>query len=179
MTPPFTYRTLSRAEIELIWIIDRSEVIENIYYLREGSLVLQPEHFDVRGWPPGEAETYTPLLDACYDRGGVFSGVFAGARLIGVAVVDTKFIGPNRDLLQLKFLHVSRDYRRHGLGTRLFEQAKAVAAERGARGLYISATPSENTVNFYRRLGCRVIAEPDPELLALEPEDIHLECIFC
>ncbi|MCL4299704.1 MAG: GNAT family N-acetyltransferase [Anaerolineae bacterium] len=179
MAQSFTTRTLSRAEIELIWTIDRSEVIENIYYLQEGGLALQPEHYDVPGWPPGEAETYTPLLNACYDRGGVFSGVFAGARLIGVAVVDTRFIGPNRDLLQLKFLHVSRDYRRHGVGTYLFEQAKAAAAERRARGLYISATPSENTVNFYRRLGCRVIAEPDPELFALEPEDIHLECIFC
>jgi hypothetical protein len=27
-------------------------------------------------------------------------------------------------------------------------------------------------------LGCRVIAEPDPELFALEPEDIHLEYII-
>jgi hypothetical protein len=25
-------------------------------------------------------------------------------------------------------------------------------------------------------LGCRVTTHPDPELLALEPEDIHLEC---
>jgi hypothetical protein len=42
--------------------------------------------------------------------------------------------------------------------------------------MYISATPSENTVNFYMRLGCEIASEPDPELLAREPEDIHLEC---
>ncbi len=176
MKKPFIHRTLSRAEIELIWTIDRSEVIENVYYLQEGALVLQPEHYDMGGWPPGEAEKYTPLLYACYDRGGVFAGLFDGPRLIGVAVVDTQFIGSNHDLLQLKFLHVSRDYRQQGVGTRLFEQAKAIAAERGAKGLYISSTPSENTVNFYRRLGCRVMPEPDPELFALEPEDIHFEC---
>jgi N-acetylglutamate synthase-like GNAT family acetyltransferase len=62
------------------------------------------------------------------------------------------------------------------LGTHLFELAKATARERGAKRLYISATPSENTVNFYLRLGCAVAGEPDPELLELEPEDIHLEC---
>jgi hypothetical protein len=42
--------------------------------------------------------------------------------------------------------------------------------------MYISATPSEHTVDFYMRLGCRLAAEPDPELYAFEPEDIHLEC---
>jgi hypothetical protein len=63
------------------------------------------------------------------------------------------------------------------LGKRLFDLARAVARERGARQLYISATPSENTVNFYLRLGCQVAEEPDPELLALEPEDIHLVCL--
>jgi len=62
------------------------------------------------------------------------------------------------------------------LGTQLFERAKAAARERGARRLYISASPSENTVNFYLRLGCEVAAAPDPELFELEPEDIHLEC---
>ena len=63
-----------------------------------------------------------------------------------------------------------------GLGTQLYQAAHRVAAEFGATGLYVSATPSENTVDFYRRRGCRVTPDPDPELLAREPGDIHLEC---
>jgi predicted N-acetyltransferase YhbS len=78
--------------------------------------------------------------------------------------------------VQLTFLHVSRAYRDHGLGARLFAGARTIARARGARGLYVSATPSEHTIGFYLRMGCRVLAEPDPELFALEPEDIHLEC---
>ena len=35
---------LERNEIALIWQIDRREVIDNIYYLRDGKLVLEPEH---------------------------------------------------------------------------------------------------------------------------------------
>jgi hypothetical protein len=61
-------------------------------------------------------------------------------------------------------------------GRQLFAHAQAAAQERWARGLYISATPSTHTVGFYRSLGCRLIAEPDPELFALEPEDIHFVC---
>jgi hypothetical protein len=45
----------------------------------------------------------------------------------------------------------------------------------GARRLYISATPSENTVGFYTHLGCVITREVDPALFELEPEDIHLE----
>jgi hypothetical protein len=37
-----TERELRRDEIPLIWSIDRSEVVENIYHLEDGLLVLGP-----------------------------------------------------------------------------------------------------------------------------------------
>ena len=169
-------RKLSRTEIKEIWTIDRSEVIDAMYYLDNGDLVLRPVHYDVRGWPPGEAEKYTPSLEACYDQGGWFYGLFDDRRLIGAAVLESRFIGKNGDQLQLKFLHISRTYRNLGWGRELFDRAKSEANRRGAKSMYISATPSEHTIDFYLRLGCRVTPEPDPELFDLEPEDIHLEC---
>ena len=39
--------------------------------------------------------------------------------------------------------------------------------------MYVSATPSENTIHYYPRRGCVLAHQPDPELLALGPEDIH------
>jgi len=171
-----TARKLTRDEIPQIWAIDRREVIEKVYYLENGALVLRPEHYDMQGWPRGEPERYTPILCECFDRGGWFCGLFDEAVLIGVAILDNRFIGQNRDQLQLKFLHISRDYRKKGLGKRLFEIARAKAREWGARQMYISATPSENTVGFYLGLGAIVTEEPDSELLKLEPDDIHLEC---
>ena len=44
-------RLLQREEIPLIWQIDRREIVENIYHLREGRLVLEPDYFDIQGWP--------------------------------------------------------------------------------------------------------------------------------
>jgi len=169
-------RTLLREEIEHVWNIDRSEMIDNLYRFENGTLVLRPHKIDVPGWPPGQAEKTTPILLDCFDRGGWFYGAFEGGELVGVVVLDNKRIGKYKDQLQLKILHVSRSHRQKGLGTRLFELAKATAHRRGAKRLYISASPSENTINFYLRLGCAVAAEPDQELFDLEPEDIHLEC---
>ena len=165
---------LRREEIEQIWSIDRREVIDHVYYLRDGELVLEPEHYDMAGWPPGEQDHYQPILYDCFDRGGTFWGAFDDSRLVAAAVLESKFIGRQRDRLQLKFLHVGRPYRKAGLGRELFAIAVAKATELGARSLYISATPSENTVDFYRHLGCVLTSEVDPELYALEPEDIHL-----
>lgn len=168
-------RLLRRDEVPLVWAIDRTETIENVYYLVDGVLALRPEHYDMIGWPAGEEETYTPILLECFDRGGWFLGAFEGESLVGVSVLDT--IGRGRDgrLLQLEFLHVSRRHRGQGLGRRLFQETLSEARARHAAGLYISATPSENTIRFYTRLGCGVTETPDPELLAREPDDIHLE----
>lgn len=171
-------RLLRRDEVGTLWAIDRSEIIDAIYVLREGRLVLTPEHHDVRGWPPGEPEAYTPLLLACHDRGGAFFGAFDGAALAGAAVLDTLGRGSSRDLLQLMFLHVGSACRGRGLGAELFGLCLRAARARGAAGLYVSATESQATVDFYRRRGCTLAATPDPDLFALEPRDIHLEYRF-
>jgi predicted N-acetyltransferase YhbS len=171
-----TGRDLLREEITRVWDIDRSEVIHNIYYFEQGGLVLKPEYYNMTGWPPGEADLYTPILLKAFDRGAWFYGLFEDGRLIAVVILDNKFIGRHADLLQLKFLHVSSAYRGQGLGVRLFDLAKARALAQGAKGLYISATPSENTIDFYLQRGSVVTTDPDPELFELEPEDIHLEC---
>jgi len=171
-------RSLQREEIPLVWQIDRREIIHNIYNLRDGELILVPDYFDVQGWPPNEAEHYTPILTDCFDRGGTFWGAFEDGEIIGTAILESKFIGTKHDTLQLKFLHVSHKHRKQGLGKKLFQLTAEKAESLGAKKMYISATPSENTIDFYLRLCCTLATAIDPELFALEPEDIHLEYII-
>lgn len=170
-----TIRPFERDELPLLWSIDRAERIGGLYSLVGGELVLAPKQIDAKGWPPGEPERDGAILLDCFDRGGSFYGAFEGATLFGAVVLESRFIGRAKDLLQMKFLHVSAPRRGFGLGVALFDRAVARARELGARGLYVSATPSENTIRFYLRRGCRVTADVDPDLFALEPEDIHLE----
>ncbi|MBC8504472.1 MAG: GNAT family N-acetyltransferase [Anaerolineales bacterium] len=171
-------RQLIRDEIERIWEIDRREIIEGIYYFCDGELVLEEEYYHMGGWPPDESKIYTPILIESFDRGGIFFGAFDSDVLVGAAVLDNKFIGKKNNQLQLKFLHVSHSYRKQGLGVKLFEKAEEVARKFGANKLYVSATPSENTVNFYLRRGCEVTEDVNEELFTLEPEDIHFEYLI-
>lgn len=170
------YRLLERHEIPLLWTIERREVIERIYRFQNGQLILEDGYFDVQDWPPNEAEIYGPILVDCFERGGLFFGCFDDARLVGLSVLDTLWRGPQADLLQLEMMHVSNPYRGCGIGRALFRQAAEAAHQKGAKGLYISATPSEHTIGFYRSFGAEPTNQPDPELFAREPEDIHLVC---
>jgi predicted N-acetyltransferase YhbS len=167
-------RLLTRDEVELIWTIDRSEVHHHIYELRGGRLVRTPKYFEIPGWRPDAAEKETPVLLDCFDRGGTFLGVFDAGALIGMGVLESARVGHAGDQMQLAYLYVSRAYRGRGVGMQLFEAAVSFAREAGANALYVSATPTENTVDFYLNRGCVLAPEPDPRLLAAEPDDIHL-----
>ena len=99
---------------------------------------------------------------------------FDGDTLAGFAILGHDFRGPERDYLCLDLLHISRPYRRMGVATRLMEVIERLARERGARRLYISATPSGSAVNFYSSRGAHLAETPDPALHAMEPHDIPL-----
>ena len=167
-------RPLGETDLDRVWAIDRGEQIDGLYTVVQGRLQRGTRNIQVPGWPPGEREAYAPLLRACWQRGGWCRGLFAADRLVAAAFVDTVWRGRRQDQLQLEFLHVDRAHRGRGLGRHLFTGAAAAARARGAHQLYVSATPSLHTVDFYLAAGCRLAREPDPELFALEPADIHL-----
>ena len=169
-------RVLTRDEVEWLWAIDRRETHHHVYRVRAGRLVRVPNYFEIPGWHPRTVETETPKLYKLFDRGAVFLGAFDGDTIVGMAVVDSTRVGSRRDQVQLSHLYVSDQSRGLGFGTRLFEAALVVAREAEAKALYVSATPTEATVDFYLARGCILAPEPDPRLYAAEPDDIHLIC---
>ncbi len=72
-------------------------------------------------------------------------------------------------------LWVSQKYRGRGIGRTLAQMVVDKALESGAKTMYVSATPSENTVRFYKSIGFRLATPVDPGMFEREPEDIHLE----
>lgn len=56
----------------------------------------------------------------------------------------------------------------------LFEAVVSLAREAGAKALYVSSAAIANTFDFHFHRGCVLAPEPDPALLAAEPDDIHL-----
>jgi GNAT superfamily N-acetyltransferase len=168
------YRTIGPPEVNRLSEIDRSEVIDAIYYIREGRLVLEEEHWDLKGWPEGHDEELRLETLALLTRGGTAWGAFDGSQLVGISSLDSHFIGGDGATLNMALLHVSNVYRGRGIGTTLLEMARDRARDLGARRLYISAMPTERAVSFYMNRGSKLAEEVDPVLFKREPEDIHM-----
>ncbi|WP_244142245.1 GNAT family N-acetyltransferase [Pseudomonas gozinkensis] len=152
-------RALTKSDLPLLALIDRSELVEECYRVENGELILYPARFDMRGWPEGEAEENARVLEKCWRSGGWLHGLFDGETLVAAVVVDNRVIhNQGLNMRQLKFLHISRARRGQGLGGRLFALACEHGREVGAEALYVSATESRNTVEFYQRHGCRLLA---------------------
>ncbi len=172
----FRYSWLSTADLHHIGDIDRSEEVRVGYEMRDGSLRRIDVHWDVPPWhPDGEGDHTVPAKIAfCrdhMDRGAVSYGAFDGEKLAGIGVLLPEL---REGMAQLSFLHVSRPHRHVGIAAGLVAELFRVAGEHGAAAVYVSSAPTESAVGFYLRQGFLVADEPDPELLALEPEDIHM-----
>ena len=102
-------------------------------------------------------------------------GAFDGERIIGFATVSHRMFGVTARYVQLVCFQISEDYRRQGIGRRLFSMASEEARRLGADKLYISAHSSKESQAAYRGLGCTPAEEINKELAAAEPFDVQLE----
>ena len=180
METALEFRRLGRSELSRVGEIDRRERIDVLYDQHGAELVARHGNWNASAWDPdghGEhsVESQVHALEHYVDAGGIALGAFADDRLVGIGVV-VPHLRPT--IAQLAYLHVSAPSRATGIGTRLCEQLDEIARTAGDSEMVVSATPSENTVRFYRGRGFQPMAEPLAELFELEPEDVHMHKVL-
>lgn len=154
--------------------LDRSQNVTTAYRIHDGRLQAYPVDWHAPRWSQERVGGSVAALSAELDAGGTCFAIEADERLAGVAVLGNRPLGSNGSLLELVFLHVTNEQRGRGIGARLFTSAAERARTRGATGLYISATPSKPTVDFYIARGATLSDHPDEDRYTREPDDIHL-----
>lgn len=171
-------RSLQSSEIDLIWQqISRHELITQMYIQNQQHLELVDCFFDVQHWDSYHLENDPPKLKQLYEQGALFIGAFdAAEKLVGVSVVSNQIIADYPHAKLLHYFYVDADQQGKGIGAKLMQAAKESAKQLGANQLYISATPSRRTVDFYIKHDAQPLSAPDQQLWQLEPEDIHLLC---
>jgi GNAT superfamily N-acetyltransferase len=169
-------RQLRRSELTRLREIDRTEHIEALY-VQDGDRLIESEgSWDAPAWDGeghGEHSVGSKVreLNGYLDLGGIALGALVDGRMVGIGVVIPRL---RHDLAQLAFLHVSAPWRGKGVGLRLLERLDDLARNAGASEMVVSATPSRNTVTFYRNRGFVPMAHPLSVLAELEPDDIQM-----
>lgn len=170
-SPQYAVRPLGLEELGGVTSIDVTEDGDVVLEQHGRTLAARPEtwHRPTRSgetWARFEAAWRTFIPER-----GLALGAFDGERLVGIATLR-RAVRPGTD--QLEALFVDRGHRRRGVADALVRRVEALARDGGAYRLYVSATPSESAVGFYRSRGFEPTTEPIPELLELEPEDVHM-----
>lgn len=148
---------------------DRFQEVQNVWRMENGRLVLISQPF---------AETWSPEQRRNKAEEILSGRYITFCAFVGGAVVGEVMLMPELDenRLIIDSFHVSREFRRCGIGRRLVETVADYARGRGASALYASCCPAEETIVFYQAMGFRLSEHPIPSYVEDEPFDIQMEC---
>ncbi len=171
------YRELTLADMQpnLLKNFQRRQEVNLVWRNIGGKEQLVPEPF-VDDWTPQDRiDKVEKRLKPCLREGGAVFGAFYQGEIAGFASVKRQLFGSRSQYADLLQLHVSNQWRRKGIGKKLFLQCAARAREWGAGKLYISAHSAQESQAFYRALGCVAAEEVNAAHVAEEPFDCQME----
>ena len=145
-----TTRLMCLDEIDRLAELDRSERVVEAYVQHGASLALEEVDWNVPNWHrDGRSDHSIQAKISSWGRdledNGIMWGAFDSDRLVGIAIYRPD-LAPG--VAQLAVLHVSNGHRGRGIATLLVRHVVAKAESDAARWLYVSATPTRNTVDF-------------------------------
>jgi GNAT superfamily N-acetyltransferase len=172
-----TYRELNAAESERIKEIDASDFIHRAWRSVNDTMQWVEINYQEEGYPDGY-ENHLTALKETINGGGFAIGAFDDTRLIGFCSVNRDMFGKQYKYVLFDQQFISAEYRKKGIGKKLFYMAVEKAKEWGADKFYIYAGSSENTLAYYKSLGCKDAQEINQELYDGDPRDVQLEYDF-
>lgn len=162
---------------DLLEDFDRYQETNHVWYKNGAEYGVKGDSFTDE-WDGRERREVIQSLKDCLQNGGYVVGAFHHERLIGFANVEGERFGSQLQYVELPYIHVSKEYRGHGLGKPLFRKCCEAAKKIGATKLYIAAHPAVETQAFYHSVGCSYAEEINEAILSKEPLDIQLECLL-
>jgi len=147
----------------------RFQRVRRVYRLKNGHLVLEDDAFSEDWSGERKAEKAEEILSGRY----LTLLAYEGERVVGLLLLVPT---PDKGRMIISSFHVSADCRRKGIGRMLFKAAVDEGRRKGAKALYVSACPSEETIGFYQAMGFEPTVNPIPLYAEDEPLDIQMEC---
>lgn len=152
----------------------RDQHVTGKYVRREGRWTVDRDDY-IEHWTSEDYRRVQKNLLKTVNLGGTVFGYFKEGRMLGIAAVEGRRIGPEKNYAALSCMYVTEDSRRKGIGRELFAAAKQAAGELGAEYLYVSSPCCTDTQYFYREMGCVEASWYSDEISEKHPDDIRLE----
>ena len=132
---------------------------------------------DMREWNHEKRIWITEYLRRQIERGGSVVVAFNGDIIVGFCCVDGYLLGKTAKYANMTMLFVDDNWKRKGIGKKLFHEICKCAVNMQADKLYISAIPSVETIAFYFSMGCEDTKEMIADYMDTE-NDRYLEYLL-
>ncbi len=152
----------------------RHQAVTECWRRIENEWMLVPNVYE-ENWPLEQCRKIAENVVQHMNNDQIGFGAFDGERIIGFATVSRYVFGETARYVQLVCFQISEEYRRRGIGRKLFSIVCKEARQLGAEKLYISAHSSKESQAAYLALGCTLAEEVDEKLAAEEPFDVQME----
>ncbi len=148
---------------------NRQQKITRIYVKKHDTYVLE-EQTGMMDWSMDKKrEVAQDLMDSAY----ISYLALEEEEIVGFVSLVKELVS---ERMILDLIQVDTDFRGRGIGRKLWEKAVEEARLNGARELYISACPSEETIHFYKAMGAEVTDNPIIAIANDEPDDLQMVC---
>lgn len=120
------YRQLDQRDLDGLHDIDRSDFSPSTYRVKHGELILEDREFKHTGFTRAKWDSHIRKFSAELESGAtILFGAFSGPTLVGISGLEIdQYRGPDRDMLNMGPMWVTRAYRRRGIGKQLLEEER-------------------------------------------------------
>jgi len=148
---------------------NRQQKITRIYVKKDNTYVLEAQPGTMDWSIDKKREVAQDLMDNTY----ISYLAIEEDRIIGFMSLVKELVA---ERMILDLIQVDTDFRGQGIGRLLWEKAVEEARLNGARELYISACPAEETIHFYKAMGAEVTDNSIMAIAEDEPDDLQMVC---
>jgi GNAT superfamily N-acetyltransferase len=169
-----TYRKMTLTECDKINEMDAAQYIGRAWREVEGARKLIDIDYLDPTWPNGYDVHYNNLKSTISSEGEAVGAYDEADRLKGFVTVNRMTFGKSESYALLDQLFVSLESRGQGIGKRLFLAAVEIAKRFDVGYLFICAGSAEETIAFYRSLGCIDAPERHNDYYESDPRDLQM-----
>lgn len=155
MIDNITIRPLTPSDIypEMLESFQHKQIISN-KWVKNADRYELTKVCEVCEWSKEKKIWISQYLCQQMNRGGCIAGAFSNSQMVGFSCLDGILQGTSEKYVNLTMLFVDNNWKRKGIGKRLFQQMCLCAEKMEADKIFISAVPSYDTISFYLNMGC-------------------------
>ena len=176
MIENINFKDLENSDINLNLLnkFNRFQKIDQYYKNEDDKWVLKNTDYSLN-WGEYKIKEIISVFINALNNDGYVIGAYDNEKLIGFAVLTIEKFETNEEYMELKYIHVSLEYRHKGIGKQLFKICTERACKKNVKKIRVLANDPEETQRFFLGIGFNDIKEINKKDIVKYPNQREME----